>query len=162
MSDPDSVSDPNTSQQAQFKHVSVPVLSREDKQLPPGQRDTDWARNATPMESGWEDGPGSPAVCLRAGSHAERPNGLIGVSGNVRCLTRDISPTWMKRLEAEREREGEGWRNIMLFVKQDPLGALSFCITPPPRCPLTSSQLLLSQPTTQTQSAKWVVSNNDL
>lgn len=54
------------------------------------------------MESGWEDG---PAVCLRAGSHVERPNGLIGVSGNGRYLTRDISQSWMKRLEAERESE---------------------------------------------------------
>lgn len=36
----------------------------------------------------------------------KRPNGLIGVSGNGRYLTRDISQSWMKRLEAEGEGEG--------------------------------------------------------
>lgn len=69
-------------------------------QLPLGQWDADLARNAASVESGREDGPGSPAVGLRVGSHVERPNGLIGVSGNGRYLTRVISQSWMKRLEA--------------------------------------------------------------
>lgn len=38
----------------------------------------------------------------------ERPNGLIDVSGNGRYLTGVISQSWMKRLEAEGERRGEG------------------------------------------------------
>lgn len=75
-------------------------------QLPPGQWDADWARDGAPVESGREDGAGGHAVCLRAASHVERPNGLIGVSGNGRYLTRVISQSWMKRLEGEREGRG--------------------------------------------------------
>lgn len=98
-------------------------------QLPLGQWDTDWTGNTASVEGGWEDGAGSPAVGLRIGSHVESPNGLIGVSGNGRYLTRVISQSWMKRLEAGRAREGGSDIMLVLSVQQDPLGVLSFCIT---------------------------------
>ena len=53
-----------------------------------------------------DDGPSGPAVCLRAGSHKEMPNVLIGVSGDGRYLTRLINQSGVKRLEAlDGERE---------------------------------------------------------
>lgn len=58
-----------------------------------------------PAEMEREDGPGGPAVCVRAGSHVERPNVLIGASGNGRYLTRLINQSGVKRLEARMARE---------------------------------------------------------
>lgn len=61
----------------------------------------------------------------------ERPNVLIGVSGNGRYLTRLINQSGVKRLEAVvakrregEEREGEGGEGIraVLCVKQGPHG----------------------------------------
>lgn len=64
-------------------------------------------RDSAPGESEREEGPSGPAVCLRAGSRVERPNVLIGVSGNGRYLTRPINQGGLKRLEAWIPREIE-------------------------------------------------------
>jgi len=79
-----------------LKTVSLPVLRNE--QLP--QQDADWVRDSEFAEHEREKRPSGPAVCLRAVSHVERPNGLIGVSGNGRYLTRPINKSGLKRLEA--------------------------------------------------------------
>lgn len=96
--------------QQQFKHASVLILSWEDEHSSRRISGTLIGQGRLlPLRVGERMVlHGSHAVCLRAGSHVEIPNGLIGVSGNGRYLTGVISQSWMKRLEAERERRGEG------------------------------------------------------
>ena len=135
--------------------MSLPVLPNEDKHS--SRWVTDWARDYAPAESEGEDGAGSPAVCLRAGSHVERPNVLIGVSGNGRYLTRLINQSRVKRLEAWMARG----RHQAGAVRQT--GPFSCLVLPPrtnPRHPPTPSQLRLSHSATQPQSAKWGCDNN--
>lgn len=101
-----------------------------------------------------EEGLSGPAVCLRAGSRVERPNVLIGVSGNGRYLTRPINQDGLKRLEAWIPREK--WRGLVsirpvLYFKQGPLAAFSSCLpqSQTPTDTLAAVSVTLSYSTTE-------------
>lgn len=92
-------------------------------------------RESAPAKGEREDGPGSPAVCLRAGSHVERANVLIAASGNGCYLTGLINQGRVKRLgawKAEKEQRRQRMEESPGGVCQvgAPLGAPSSCLTP--------------------------------
>lgn len=66
------------------------------------------ARDSPSAEGEREDGPSGPAVCLRAGSHEEMHNVLIGVSGDGRYLTRLINQHGVKKGQRPGWREADG------------------------------------------------------
>lgn len=138
--------------------LSLSSPMRTSMELPLGQQDTDWVRDSKPAENESEEGPSGPAVCLRAGSHVERPNVLIGVSGNGRYLTRPINQSGLKRLEARITREMcvLGWGGGYQASAARQAGPFSCLVVLPPtnpRHPLTPLQLCLSHSATQPQSA---------
>lgn len=92
----------------------------------------------------------------------ERPNVLIGVSGNGRYLTRLINQSGVKRLEAwiarGGDREVQRERGLIYqasaVCQAEPLSCLVLLPRTDPRHPLTPSQLCLSHSATQPQSAE--------
>lgn len=83
----------------------------------------------------------------------ERPNVLIGVSGNGWYLTTLINQNGLKRLEAERDRKGE--RDYASAVCQaGPLRLPVLLPHIPSTNPLTPSQQALSHSATEPQGAK--------
>lgn len=83
--------------QAQFETVFVSVPLKRTPARGSRSRTLIGCETRLLRGSGVEEGPSGPAVCLRAAKHVEKPNGLIGVSGNGRYLTSPINQSAIEK-----------------------------------------------------------------